>query len=181
MFDRIDLWERRLGRIARAVALIGLAGLVLIAGLTVADVLGRWLFHMPLNGARDFSQVSIVVVVAACFPAAVIDRQHITIRFLGEWLGPRAAVWLDAFGAAVLFLVLAVVAWQFVVYTGELIRENQHTWIIRLQYYPWWIVGTALFAITAILQLLIVVVQIVRAICGQSARDDAERIRGLEG
>jgi len=179
VLQQIDDWERKLGRIARAVALIGLAGLVLIAGLTVADVLGRWLFHMPLNGARDFSQVSIVVVVAACFPAAVIDRQHITIRFFGEWLGPRAAAWFDVFGAALLFLVLAVVAWQFTIYTGELIHENQHTWIVGLQYYPWWIVGTALFAIAALLQFLIVVVQVLRAIAGTAAPADADRPQGL--
>lgn len=177
----MDAWERQLGRVARAVALVGLAGLVFIAAITVADVLGRWLFNAPIAGARDFNQVSIVVVVAACFPAAVLDRQHITIRFVGEWLGPRAMAWLDAFGALVLCLVLVVVAWQFVIYTGELIRENQHTWIVRLQYYPWWIVGTTLFAITAVLQFFIAIVHLVRAATGSAAPVDTDKIQGLEG
>lgn len=163
MLARLETIERQLSRLARAVALVGLAALLLIAALTVADVLGRWLASAPITGTMDVTQVAVVVVVASCFPAGVLHRQHISIRFVGEWLGPRATAWLDAFGAVVLLLVLAGIAWQFIVYTAEIIDQNQHTWIIELDYAPWWVVGTALFLSSVVLQLLVVMTEMVRA------------------
>ena len=163
MIDQIYALEARLARIARVVALVGLAGLLIIAVVTVADILGRWLFNAPVTGTMDLTQVSIVVVISACFPAGVLHRQHIAIRFVGERIGPRTVTWLDFFGALVLLGVLAGIGWQFVVYTGEIIDQNQRTWIIKISYAPWWILGTTLFVVTVPLQALVALVQFVRA------------------
>ena len=78
-----------LDRLTRRVAFIGLVGLLAVAIATMVDVLLRWLFNSPIEGYEDVSQLLFAVIIAACFPAGLIQGRNITIRFLGK--GPRAA------------------------------------------------------------------------------------------
>src|SRR4051812_47151447 len=103
---RIAAIEQRLSRIARGVALVGLAVLTLIAGVIVVDILARWAAGSPIVGLADVIQLAVAIVMASCFPAGVLARQHISVQLVGQSIGTRTAAWLDAFGALVLFIVL---------------------------------------------------------------------------
>jgi hypothetical protein len=82
---------------------------------------------------------------------------------VGQQIGARTAAWLDVFGAFVLFLVLAGIGWQLVVYTIEMVEENQKTWILGLYFAPWWAVASTLMVVTALLQGLVFIGQALRA------------------
>jgi TRAP-type C4-dicarboxylate transport system permease small subunit len=137
--------------------------LTVIAGVIVIDILGRWLADSPIIGLADFVQLAVAIVMASCFPAGVLLRQHVAIQLIGQRIGTRTTAWLDAFGAFVLFLVLAGIGWQLVVYTIEMVQENQKTWILGLYFAPWWTVASTLMVITALLQGLVFVGQALRA------------------
>ena len=81
-------FESLVGKISRAVSLIGLAGLLALAFATVLDVLLRWLMSKPITGVRDLSSLFVAVVIAASFPICIAEQKNITIRFLGTALGP---------------------------------------------------------------------------------------------
>ncbi|MGE0746102.1 MAG: TRAP transporter small permease [Rhodospirillales bacterium] len=141
--------EPRPGTIDRAVRLIaavGLAGLIALAVLTVADVLLRWLFSAPIDGAGEIAKLLIAVVIAAFFPAALAERQHIVIDF-AKLLGPRIDRALAVFADIVTLAFFAAVAWRFVLYTAELARSGETTWILGWPVAPWWIAVTALVAV----------------------------------
>ena len=69
-----------LDRFTRRVAFIGLVGLLAVAIATMVDVLLRWLFNSPIEGYEDVSQLLFAVIIAACFPAGLIQGRNITIR-----------------------------------------------------------------------------------------------------
>ena len=109
--------------------------------LTTVDVLLRWLANLPIKGLSDVVSLAVAIVIATSFPIVIAQRQNITIRFLGDVIGPRTALWFDAFGSAALLVFITLVGWQIAVYAGELIESGRTTWQLRLPSGPFWSVA----------------------------------------
>ena len=165
--SNVEAFKARLDRWTRSVALVGLTGLLFLAFFIILDVLMRWVFNAPFDSVADISQLAMPVVVAATFPVSVLYRQHVTIRFLGKALGPRAAAWLETVGTTLLLFFLILIAWQFTVYTAELKAGNDVTWVVELSLWPWWMVTTMLVLVAIPLQTLNAVIQFIRAASGE--------------
>jgi TRAP-type C4-dicarboxylate transport system permease small subunit len=125
-------------RWTRIISFIGLVGLLIFSAITVGDVLLRWLFNFSMLGVADISQLVIAVAVASCFPLVFAEKRSITVRLVGSTLGPRAYALLEAFGTFVSIVILALLAWQFWIYTGELAAGGETTWHLRLSKAPWY-------------------------------------------
>lgn len=154
---RPEIWSVR-G--TRAIALLGLAGLLSIALVTVADVLARWLFAAPFAGVYDLSGLFIAVALAACFPAALARRQSIRVTFFADLLGGRISRACDALASLATLFFFVLLVWQLAIYSGELLESGQTTFVLELTVAPWWIVATALFALCIPVQLLVAWVDI---------------------
>lgn len=155
MASRFADIEARVNVLARRLALGGLVGLVAIALMTIADVLGRWLFASPIDGVADASKLFVAVVVAAFFPGALVERHHISIRFLGNVLGARANAWLDAFASLVTAAFFTALAWEFVLYTHDLYDSGETTWLLGWPVAPWWTVTAAFMVLCIPVQVLV--------------------------
>ncbi|MEQ8370026.1 MAG: TRAP transporter small permease [Alphaproteobacteria bacterium] len=164
-------------RATRVIALVGLLGLLVIAGATIIDVLMRWLFNAPLDGLSDIGELVIVLMVAACFPAAIAGRHHITIRFLGKVSGVRGREVLDMFGQLMTLAFFTVTAWQLVDYVVDLMGNGQTTWLIGLPLWPSWTVAALLIVLCVPVQLVIVAGQVVRLRLAFAGVDLAEARR----
>jgi len=162
---------------ARWVAFCGLTLLLLFAFFVMGDVMMRWLFSTPYEGVVDLSSVLLPVIVATCFPVALLRRQHVTIRFLGKTFGPRAEAWFDLFGASALLLFLVLVVWQFFLHTEDMQAVGEHTWVIHLPMAPWWWVATSVLAFCVPVQGLLVVSHFVRAVKGEGSEPDPADVR----
>ena len=167
----LDRLERRIRGWTRAIAIIGLLGLLVISITTMADVLLRWIANAPLHGLNDINVLAVVIVVAACLPLVAAERQNITIKFLGGALGPRVTLWLDAFGSIVLLVYVAAIGWQLAVYTQELAQAGRTTWLLLLPVTPSWIVATVLVVLCVPIQAVVVAVDLVRAATGTPPPD----------
>ena len=142
-------------RAMRGIALLGLAALVIIAFATIADVLARWLLAMPFAGVYDLSTLFIAVAMAACFPAALAQRRSITVTFLADLLPARGQAALVLIADMVTLTFFTLLAWQMVVYTGELAESGETTFILQLPVAPWWMVTSALFVLCVPVQALV--------------------------
>lgn len=151
--DRSERWG------TRWLALIGLVGLVVVALVTVADGVLRWLFT-PVDGVSEVSRLVVAVAIASFFPMALAERHHISIEFLGGWLGPRAKQWLDSFAHLVTSLFFLMVGWQFILYSMEIDESGETTWLLGWQVAPWWEATTVFMLICIPIQLLIFIQQI---------------------
>jgi len=140
--------RQALGAAARGVAAAGVLALLALSLAVVADVLMRWLFRAPILAVADLAPLVTAAAVAACFPAAVAQRQHIAVTALGDRLGGRIA-WLLELGAAVAVLAFfGLAAWQLVLHARAIAAGNETTLVLRLPTGPaWWLVaGLVAFA-----------------------------------
>jgi TRAP-type transport system small permease protein len=143
----------------RWLALVGLVGLVAVALVTITDVLLRWLFNLPVDGVGEVSRLVVAVSIASFFPIALVERNNISIQFLGAALGPRARLWLDTIADVVTSFFFLVLGWQFVLYTLEISESGETTWILGWPVTPWWVVTTVFMLFCIPVQLLMLVRQ----------------------
>lgn len=151
-------------------ALIGFAGLFVLALMTTVDVLMRWLFSAPLHGVNDVSAVVMGVVIASCIPANLAQRRNISVEILGAIAGPKATRALSAFSSLVVLVFISLMAWQFVPFTRGVYQSGRETWVLAWPVWPWWSVSTLLLIFAAIVQ----VANLIRDLRMLFIRDDDE-------
>lgn len=147
--------ESEITRVARVISLIGLAGLLMLAGITVGEVLIRWLIKFPIRGVFDLSQLVIIIVIASCLPLVSAERRHVTVRLIGTMGGRRANALLEAFGALITTLIFGLMTWELWVYADELSAANESTWLTHWPVAPWWRVTTVMIALCCAIQFVL--------------------------
>jgi TRAP-type C4-dicarboxylate transport system permease small subunit len=162
----LERLESRIAPITHGFAVIGVVGFILVALVTIVDVLMRWLLNSPIDGVEEVSVLMIGVSTVTFFPIVNIERGNINITFLGALFGPSGRAWLCAFGAMITSAFFIVIVWQFVLYTLQLHSAGETTWILAWPITPWWIVTTAFIAVAAPVQVIVFLVELKRAVEG---------------
>jgi TRAP-type C4-dicarboxylate transport system permease small subunit len=144
--------------VTRLAGIVSMAGLFLIALLTVVDVGLRWLFNAPIEGQSDIAEALLPIIIAATFVSAAWGRPHVGIRFAGAVLGRTVRRILDVLSDLSIAVFLALIVIQFWNYAGEIADEHRQTWVLQIPLYPFWYATAVLLGITTAVQLLNVVV-----------------------
>ncbi len=147
--DRLDRWTRWL-------AILGFLGLCVIAILTTWDGLARYMMWPRLSGYADFVDVVLAVAISTCFPAGLLHRNNITIRFVGSLLGGRKAGLIEAFGATVTLAFFSLLAWQVWAFVMQLKSSGRTSATIEMAIWPWWWTTATLLALTVPIQCFVV-------------------------
>jgi TRAP-type C4-dicarboxylate transport system permease small subunit len=103
---------RALDGLARGFALAGGAILVALTLMSVASVTGRALLGTPVPGDFELVQIGCGAAIAAFLPYCQLRRGNIIVDFFRVGAGPRVQAALDALGALLLALAMAVLAWR---------------------------------------------------------------------
>lgn len=141
-------------RLARLLALVSIAGLILLAIATTLDVAMRYLFASPIRGFVDLASLAGAVLLAGCMPWLLVTRSNVAVDVLGAWLGGRWRRVLDSFAAVVTALFFAVMAWQYWRFSADLASAGQTIPVLRWPVWPWWAGVTAMIAAAALAGLL---------------------------
>jgi TRAP-type C4-dicarboxylate transport system permease small subunit len=164
-------WQRIL-QVNRLLALVGFCGLLLLALMTSLDVLARWMLNQPLHGVNDLSAIALAVIIAACLPANLAERQNITVEILGNSLGGRSKACLDAFGSFATLVFVTLMTWRFVLYSQEIASSGQTTWVLKLPIAPAWWIATGFLILSIPTQLMVLGSDLKRAWQGPAPNDD---------
>jgi len=172
----------RLGwRVTSAVSIAGLAALMFLAALTLADGLMRSFFNHPLEGVRDVGGLAIAIGVSCCFPIALMERSNITVRFVVQLLGVRAGRWCDLLASVLTGVVFFCMAWQFTHYAIKLAEASEMTWVLHIPTAPFWYGVAAVLWLAVAVQCIMVASDIAR-IAGAPTQvgADAKAARPIE-
>ncbi len=148
-------WATRM--VARVLAVIGLGALLAFAAATIADGLLRFLFARPIDAVRDVGGLVAAFAVASCIPAAIVERSNITVRFISSFISPAAGRIADVAAAILVAIVLALMAWQFIVFAYQAQTNASATWMLRIPAAPFWWGVAAMLWISVVLQIVVTV------------------------
>lgn len=166
MFILFEDLKNLLFSAVRVLALVGFSGLLVLAILTTLDVSLRWAFAYPIQGVNDVSSVVMAVVIAACIPSNLINKQSISVEVLGNNLKPRGRLIIVAFASLCTTVFIVLMAWQFVPYAADLFENGQRTWVLAWPVWPWWFFAAGAIILAAIVQIIVLLNDVGAALRG---------------
>jgi TRAP-type C4-dicarboxylate transport system permease small subunit len=158
----LNLIERVGLAATRALSIVGLAALLGVAVMTIADGTLRWLVNWPIVGVRDAGALAVAVAVSCCIPVGLMERSNITIRCVEPLFGARAAAVFEASAALIIAVLMALIAWQFTVHAGNLYRAGETTWILKIRTAPFWYGVAAILWCAFLVQTIVVFLDFAR-------------------
>src|SRR5258708_22850877 len=93
------------------------------AGITVVDVLMRWLMSTAITALNEITAVVFAVAVSACIPAGLAGGVNLKVDILARWLTARAAAWLDALGGVLLLIFFLVLTCRIPLFAPTLAQQ----------------------------------------------------------
>src|SRR5215813_3990076 len=151
----IERLEKLCVTITRPIAFIGVTGMLIAAGVTVLDVLMRWLAGTAITALNEITALIFAVAVAACMPAGLAGGVNLRIDLLARWLTGRLAAWLDALGALLLLVFFGVLSWRIAFFAGGLMQQGRTTIVLQLPQAPFMYAVAGLLAVGALVQAVV--------------------------
>lgn len=167
--------ESGLKILTRPLAMIGVLGMLLAAGATVVDVLMRWLANSGVVALNEITAMAFAIAITSCLPAGLAGGINLKIDVLSRWLKGKLGAWLDAIGSFSLLFFFALLAQQVMVHADNLAREGRTTIILGWPQAPFMYVVVSLLAFSTLVQAVVTLNSVVRAITCRDEETSADR------
>ncbi|WP_334191715.1 TRAP transporter small permease [Pararhodobacter sp.] len=119
-----------------SIASLALIGLYMIA--VAINVVSRYGLNAPLAIISDMSEFLVPAALALAFPVAALSGSHLSLRFLGGFLGPRVTRWLDLLGRLATVVLLAVITWRLFHYAQYTLESSRASSLRNIPLWPVW-------------------------------------------
>ncbi len=158
---RLEAW---LGAIANRVATVCVTGMLLIAGITLVDVLLRWILHHSIPAFNEVVAMTFAVAISACIPAGIARDVNLRVDLLLSKMTPRVETYLKVVGAAAMVIFFGLLVWRMFVFAATTHAQWRTTSILSLPQAPFMYAVAGLFAFALVIQVVITINATRRAI-----------------
>lgn len=99
-----------------------LGGVLLIAmmGLTVCDVIGRYLFNSPIKGAGELTEILLCAVIFLGLGAVSLAEDHVVVDLLTDKLPDAIQPLRQVITGLLSGVILFIIAWRIWVYATQI-------------------------------------------------------------
>lgn len=124
---------KQLQGVSGTVSSLTLFGLM---ALTCVDVVGRYFFNAPLDGATELTQIMLGILVFAILPLVSLHEEHVSVDLVDlwypkQWVRPRQLL-LNGLMA----VLMAVVAWRVWIIADFMAEYGDATEFLAIPYAP---------------------------------------------
>lgn len=176
---------RLLEPVALGILLFGGLGLIISTFLGTADVVGTQMFGVPVPGATEITESTMVLIVFGALTYTQIRRSHIRVELLYMRAGARGQAAMDVFASLMALLFFSLLLWQATNEALFSIKIDEATFgLVRMPLWPARIVlaaGTALLILQLLLDLVVDLDRLVKGGEALSVQEIIERDIGEIG
>ena len=124
------------GQLTTALGLI--CGLLLfgLIALTCTDVVTRYWFNAPVDGAFELTELLLAALIFAALPLTTGAGAHVEVDLVTGFSGPLARRALQVLAAVISALVLALLAWRLTLHGLRLFEDGAVTNSLTLPLAP---------------------------------------------
>lgn len=126
-------WRRRL---LLAVSLASSAMLIALTAVTVLDVVGRYLFNSPLNGASELTEFLLFGVIFLGIPAITLSDEHLTVELLTDQLRGKVDAVRKGLVQLIVLAFFVLAGWQVLEHANRLALYGEATTYLGVPYAP---------------------------------------------
>lgn len=110
----------RLGWSGVILASLGGVLLTIMMGLTVFDVIGRYVFNAPIKGAAELTEVLLCATIFLGLGAVSLAEGHVVVDLVTDKFPSCVQPWRQAATGLLAAVVLLVVGWRIWIYAGQI-------------------------------------------------------------
>ncbi|MEM9811773.1 MAG: TRAP transporter small permease, partial [Pseudomonadota bacterium] len=127
----------RAGRwLARVSLVLSAACLVALMALTVAEVVGRYLFNAPIFGRQDIAQILLACSIFLAFPVVTLRGEQIEVDLLDSAFSPGMAAWRDRLIGCLTSGVLLTMGYWLLLRAEKFFSRGTTSELLFLPKYP---------------------------------------------
>ncbi|WP_233487463.1 TRAP transporter small permease [Thalassovita gelatinovora] len=89
-------------------------------GLTVCDVIGRYLFNSPIKGASELTEILLCAVIFVGLGAVSLAEDHVTVDLLTEKMPLAVQPLRQAVTGVLSGAILVVISWRLWIYADQI-------------------------------------------------------------
>ncbi|MDO4723935.1 MAG: TRAP transporter small permease [Comamonadaceae bacterium] len=151
------------------------AALALLSCITTVDVVGRYVFNAPLQGAYESSELLLAVLVFSALPRVTWHRQHLMVSMIDGLLGRMGLRIQQIVVALVSALVLGALAYFLWLHAMQLASYGDMSNALQLPIAPFAYAASCLTALAALAALLGLFVRNLGAAAQQQAEPAGQK------
>jgi TRAP-type C4-dicarboxylate transport system permease small subunit len=131
----LEKFDRLNHKISFGVEWIGLAGLLLMMGITCIDVIGAKVFKTPVPGALDIVMIAQLISVAFAVSASLLLGRHVEVEFFVPLLPRTLQAVIESFIYLCCLLLFVVISWRLFAYGYSMQTGHEVSPTIRIPLY----------------------------------------------
>ena len=131
--EKFDRFNKRLSYL---VEWVGLAGLLLMMGITCIDVIGAKVFRMPVPGAIDIVMLSQLFAVSFAIAASLLLGRHVEVEFFVPLLPPVLRAIVEIIIQLLVLGLFVLICGRMFIYGIYLQEGYEVSSSIRIPLYP---------------------------------------------
>jgi TRAP-type C4-dicarboxylate transport system permease small subunit len=133
--------------------LIAIWALAAMMFLTFADVLLRYLFNSPIQGAAEIIEFLMVIVIPFSIAFCAQKKAHIAVDFIIEGFSARVRRFVGLLSDFLMLVLFVPISWQSIIYIIDEFESNLTSPVLYIPVYPF--VGVLAFAFLVLALILI--------------------------
>ena len=152
--------ERAFMLMSRTAATLGVLFLLLVAAMSVADIIVREFTGRPIRGAHDLAGLLTIIIIASSFPAGLLERRQIKVTILGSFLPDGVNRAMEVLGAVLTGAMFLFIAYFVTLHAMRVTGSNQSTMVLNMPIAPWWWIASMCFWACIPAQLFVIIAEI---------------------
>jgi len=149
--------ETGLRRLEKALVFVAVGMLWVMVFWGTAHTTARYLFHSPIRGTGEASQLLMAGVALLCLGYVQSVKGHISIDILVRRFPPRVKAIIGLVGLLLTIVVFALIVWQSTLRTIQILEEGRMLFNFpTIPAWPFWFlvpVGASLLCLESIIQV----------------------------
>ena len=107
-----------------------------LMAMTCIDVVGRYFFNSPLDGATELTQLMLGIIVFAVLPSVCRTEEHVSVDLLDIWFPDR---WINVRQIILnlaMAIIMTVVTWRVWISAIRMAEYGDTTEFLAIPYAP---------------------------------------------
>jgi len=151
----MTVW-RRLGIASTLMSYLGVIALFVMMVITMADVVGRYVFNSPILGVFELTEFLVLILVFSFIAYTQADNGHVSVDFLVTHLPRRFRTIVELFNRSACLALMALIAYMGFQRALEMKQVGETSLNLGIPAYP--------FVLFLVLGCLVACVEYIRSI-----------------
>jgi TRAP-type C4-dicarboxylate transport system permease small subunit len=150
-------------------AYLGAVSLFIMMCLTVADVLGRYVFNKPITGTFELTELMVLILIFSFLANAQANKAHVTVDLILSRFPKTFRVYIELFNHIMSLALMILITWIGALRALELKEVAEASPNLGIPTYP--------FAFFLVLGCIVMCIEYIRDLICAVQREKGDNVK----